>query len=759
MSQKLENSRSFLKNIINSVADPIFVKDRKHRWIEGNTALWNLFGKSEAELLGKSDYDFFSKEEADVFWQKDEEVFNTGKPNINVENFTDASGVTHIISTKKTCFTTEDGEQILVGIIHDITELSHMQEKLRESDEARLKSIMDHTGRPVYIKDLQGRYLGVNKDMLALLGCSEKDIIGKTCYDFFPKDYTDVLIRHDHEVIEKALAIEFEEMVPLPDGMHTYSSMKFPLYDTNGSIYAVCGISTDITERKLTEAAKSLLASIVESTSDSITSETLDGKIISWNIGAEKLYGYSAAEVIGQSFNILLPPDKQGEGQYILSLLREGKRIERFQTVRRHKDGHFIDVSLTISPIYNALGKIAGITKITRDITTRKQAEDALKEADRRKNEFLATLAHELRNPLAPINNALDVLQLTGMNSAQYSEAVEIMRHQVKQMVRLVDDLLDVSRISHGKIELRKEHITLRQIIDNAMETASSMIETDGHPLSIILPDEPLWLDADLLRTSQIFINLLNNAAKYTPTSGNIRLEATRVENDVVVRVSDTGIGIPASMLPRIFEMFTQVDSTIEKAHGGLGIGLMLVKSLVELHGGSVKAYSKGVNQGSEFVVSLPLALSQKSVGEPPSATVQELGPEPKHLSHKLRVLVVDDNIPSAKTLGWMVEMLEHEATLAHDGMSAIAMAKSYLPDMILLDIGLPGMSGYEVCKKIREIPELQHTVLVAQTGWGQQEHRQRSKETGFDHHLVKPVGIESLQEIFLSLDKKNRAA
>jgi PAS domain S-box-containing protein len=253
-NKELSESRAFLKNIINTVVDPIFVKDRKHRLIEGNNALWALFGRSETEVLGKSDYDFFPKEEADVFWQKDEEVFNSGQVNINIENFTDASGKIHVISTKKARFIAPSGEPILVGVIRDITEIHEIEEKLKQSDEARLKAIMDHSGRPVYIKDLTGRYLQVNHDLLLLTGLKEEDMIGKTDYDFFDKKYSDVFRLNDKLVIENSAAIEFEEIAPHADGEHTYTSVKFPLFDANGKIYGVCGISTDITQRKEVEA-------------------------------------------------------------------------------------------------------------------------------------------------------------------------------------------------------------------------------------------------------------------------------------------------------------------------------------------------------------------------------------------------------------------------------------------------------------------------------------------------------------------------
>ncbi len=386
------------------------------------------------------------------------------------------------------------------------------------------------------------------------------------------------------------------------------------------------------------------------------------------------------------------------------------------------------------------------------DISERKWLETELKQyttqlsqADNRKNEFLAMLAHELRNPLAPLSNALRVAQMSDTDPGVLAEAHATMQAQLTQMVRLVDDLLDVSRITSGKIELQKQPVELVQVIKSAIETSNPTIQAAGHKLIVELPEKPIWLEADASRMIQIFSNLLNNAAKYTPREGQIRLHAQDNGHEAVVQITDNGIGIPDDMLPHIFEMFAQIDSSIDRAQGGLGVGLALVKTLVELHGGNVTANSAGTDQGAEFVVRLPLDSEFKRKKKSPSSK-EKVSRNNKTISK--RILLVDDNEDSAKTMGWMVKMLGHETRLAHDGATAIATAKSFLPDIIFLDIGLPSMNGYEICQAMRQEPSLKNVHILALTGWGQKEHRQRSKEAGFDDHLVKPVALEKLEEV-----------
>lgn len=366
---------------------------------------------------------------------------------------------------------------------------------------------------------------------------------------------------------------------------------------------------------------------------------------------------------------------------------------------------------------------------------------DALKDADRRKDEFLATLAHELRNPLAPIRNGLNVLRMSPTGE-RAEEVRDMMNRQLNHMVRLVDDLLDVSRISQGKIDLRKEALTLASFLQAALESSRPLVDGGKHQLNVELPTEELWLEGDSTRLAQIIGNLLNNAAKYTPAGGTITLAAHRDHGFVVIQVRDTGIGIPPHMLPKVFELFTQVTTSIERAQGGLGIGLALVKRLVEMHGGTIHAESAGENQGSLFTVRLPLTTHTTNTDTPSLAGADE------PTADGLSVLVVDDNVPSAKTTGWMLEMIGHTPQLAHDGLEALEVARAIVPAVILLDIGLPGMNGYDVCRELRKDPRFAQTVFIAQTGWGQARDREQAKEAGFDHHLVKPVDLEKLSAL-----------
>ncbi|HEX7446078.1 MAG TPA: ATP-binding protein [Pirellulales bacterium] len=368
-----------------------------------------------------------------------------------------------------------------------------------------------------------------------------------------------------------------------------------------------------------------------------------------------------------------------------------------------------------------------------------------LREADQRKDEFLAMLAHELRNPLAPLRNALGILQMGKIDAETVGWARAVMERQVQHMSRLVDDLLDVSRIMRGKIELHREPIELSSVVERAVETVRPAIDAREHALHIDLPAEPLWIDADLIRIAQVLSNLLNNAAKYTEPGGTIWLTADAEEARVTLRVRDTGMGIAPPMLSRVFELFAQAEQTIDRSQGGLGIGLTLVRQLVELHGGSVEAYSEGVGRGSEFRVRLPrIAAPSTGQDDKPDRAAADLRTVASHR----RVLIVDDNADAAHTLAVMLQFGRHEVEIAHDGPAALDKVSAFQPDLVLLDIGLPGMNGYEVAQQMRAKPDLEQTLLVAMTGYGQEEDRRRSLAAGFDRHLVKPVALATLQEV-----------
>lgn len=370
-----------------------------------------------------------------------------------------------------------------------------------------------------------------------------------------------------------------------------------------------------------------------------------------------------------------------------------------------------------------------------------RQYADALKEADRRKDEFLATLAHELRNPLAPIRNGLRILRMNAdeKTSDGNRDMMGMMDRQLTHLVRLIDDLLDVSRVSEGKIDLRREDIRVADALEAAVEASRPLIEEGRHSLSVDMPAGDLWLNADITRVSQIVSNLLNNAAKYTPPGGRIVLSVRPRGEMLSITVADNGLGIPADMLPRVFDLFTQVDHNLDRSQGGLGIGLALVRRLVTMHGGTIRAESEGQGLGSAFTVELPLIEAPCATAPVAVAPVAGAGSP----AAALDILVVDDNVPSAQTMGWMLEMIGHRPVLAHDGLEAIEVAKNMQPDVILLDIGMPGMSGYDVCRELRKDPAFKDALFVAQTGWGQERDRQQAFEAGFHHHLVKPVSFE----------------
>jgi PAS domain S-box-containing protein len=362
-------------------------------------------------------------------------------------------------------------------------------------------------------------------------------------------------------------------------------------------------------------AQLALLAAIVESSDDAIVSKTLEGRILSWNAGAQRIFGYRADEVIGKPITLIIPPELHDEEQRILAQVGQGQRIDHFDTTRVTKDGRRISISLTVSPVRDSRGTIVAASKVARDISERKRAEqalreseEALREADRRKDEFLALLAHELRNPLAPIRYALATARQPGTTPEQRERADEIMDRQLTLMSRLLDDLLDISRITHGTLELKKEPMELAAAISTGVETARPFLEAKRHTLLVEVPQSGLGLEADAGRLAQVFSNLLINAAKYTDPGGHIQLRAARLGDEVAVTVSDNGIGIPEDMLPCIFALFSQVPAARERAQGGLGIGLSLVRGLVSLHGGRVEARSQGVGRGSEFIVHLPAA-------------------------------------------------------------------------------------------------------------------------------------------------------
>jgi PAS domain S-box-containing protein len=633
------------------------------------------------------------------------------------------------------------------------------QARAREAGRQReqLSVTLASIGDAVIATDREGRVTFLNHVAAELTGWKQDEAMGEPLAAVFR-----IVNEHTGQPVEnpaeRALAtgrivgLANHTVLIAKDGAERpIDDSAAPIRDDDGTVSGVILVFRDVTERRRQQIAARQLAAIVESSADAIIGNDLNGTITSWNPAAQHLYGFSAEEMIGKPKSLLIPADRQGELPAAIERIRCGERVAPYETVRVRKDGSLMDVSITVSPIRDEEGEIAGAATIARDITERKRSEAALREADRRKDEFLATLAHELRNPMAPLSNALQALRLAGSDPALIEQAHGMMERQLSHLVRLVDDLLDVSRITTGKIELRRERVELRTIVDSALETSRPLIDRSGHRISVTLPNEPLVLYADPTRMAQVLSNLLNNAAKYTDRGGRVALAVRQEGDQAVITVEDDGIGIAPEVLPRLFEIFSQADPSRERAQGGLGIGLSLVRGLVEMHGGSVGVHSDGLGRGSRFTVRLPLAPADGAIAG------KAVRPEQK-LPGGRRVLVVDDNRDSADSMTLLLGLKGHSVRTAYDGSQAIEEARSFHPDLVLLDIGLPGLDGYEVARRLRAETGLDAT-LVATTGWGHVEDKRRASEAGFDFHLTKPVSIEALERFLSGQDGDPAAA
>jgi PAS domain S-box-containing protein len=531
-----------------------------------------------------------------------------------------------------------------------------------------------------------------------------------------------------------------------PDGsVHWLETRARVFKDGHDKPVRIMGVNMDITERKQQEealrASEQRWRTMTEALPNLVWTDLPNGQCDWLSSQWGKYTGIPEQELLGLRWleTVIHPDDRARTSACWQAACADQGDYDLEYRIRRY-DGEYHWFKTRGVPIRDEQGKIVSWLGTCTDIEDVKRLEAALREADQRKSEFLAILAHELRNPLAPIRTSLQILRLTDAPRDRH-QALEMMDRQLGQLVRLVDDLLDISRITRNKLELRKARLPLTAVIENAVETASPLIESKGHTLAVTLPPAPLYLHADLTRLAQVFWNLLHNSAKYTDPGGRITLAAERQESDVIVTIRDTGIGIPAEAVPGLFTMFSQVDPSLERAQGGLGIGLALVKGLVEMHGGSVAASSGGTGQGSEFRVRLPLA-----VAEGPSEESQQSQAGMSGIAQ--RILVVDDNRDAAASLGMMLSLLGHDIRTAHDGLEAVELAEAFHPDVVLLDIGLPRLNGYDACQRIREQPGGQDIFMVAVTGWGQAEDRRRSQEAGFDQHLVKPVDPAELQRM-----------
>jgi PAS domain S-box-containing protein len=482
---------------------------------------------------------------------------------------------------------------------------------------------------------------------------------------------------------------------------------------------------------------------------DGVLVTDVDGRLTLLNPTAEAMTGWSMADAAGKPWwevlSIRRDDGQQDVESPIERVLHERCVVhEKMPLVLTSRTGRVIPIAYSAAPIRHADGQTTGVVLIFRDESERRRTELALRNADRRKDNFLATLAHELRNPLAPIAMGLELLDLSADDPQSTAEIRAMMQRQTQHMVRLIDDLLDVSRITRGKLELRRGQIAIADVVRNAVEAAQPLIEENRHELTVDLPDRPLLMYADANRLTQVVTNLLNNAAKFTPREGRISLVAENAGSDVVLTVSDSGIGVPADKIDYIFDMFAQINDGSDSGRAGLGIGLTLAKRLVEMHGGSIEAQSRGKNLGTTFRLRLP------ALPEPERPSPHRDAPQRRDLSRspKRRVLIVDDNADALESLCRLVSLMGNDVRRAHDGLEALEVARTFRPDIVLMDLGMPNLSGFEAARRMRQEPWGGGLSLVATTGWGQDDDRRRTAEAGFDRHLVKPIAVDSLREV-----------
>ncbi|HSL54416.1 MAG TPA: PAS domain S-box protein [Pyrinomonadaceae bacterium] len=630
------------------------------------------------------------------------------------------------------------------------------REKANQLLTARLlASIVESSNDAIIGKSLDGIIQSWNAAAEQLFGYTAEQTVGQHISLVIPPER----LAEEDQIIDSLRVgkrIEHYETERVrSDGQRIMVSLTIsPIKDESGNVVGASKIARDVTAQKRAESDRQMFVTLVENSTDFIGISDLEGVPFFINRAGLDMVGLKdieeARQIRVQDFFF---PEDQAKivNEFFPGVLNDGHgEIEiRF---RHFKTGEARWMAYKVLALTDTANQPIAFATVSQDVTERRRLTDDLRrlaadlsEADRRKNEFLATLAHELRNPLAPMSNMLEVVKRADGDSEVLKRAHETLERQLGQMIRLVDDLLDLNRVTHDRLELRRSEVELSEVVQQAVEVARPLVDLAGHHLTIDLPDEPIHLNADRARLAQVFGNLLNNSCKYTRAGGSVSLSAKHVGDEVVVRVKDNGAGIPQDKLDSIFDMFTQVDRTSEQSQGGLGIGLTLVKRLTEMHGGSIEARSDGEGQGSEFIVRLPI-LKQ-------SAAAEQDGFEGRSESQaQRRVLIVDDNRDSADSLAMLMGITGNKTYMAHDGVEAVEAVEKYRPEVVLLDIGLPGLDGHEVCRRVREQPWGKDIIVIALTGWGQEDDRRKSEEAGFNGHLVKPVDYDKLLELLSTL-------
>jgi PAS domain S-box-containing protein len=643
----------------------------------------------------------------------------------------------------------------MAGSESDVTERKRTEEALRRQV-ALTRHYIDTVQTVIVALDSEGRITLINREGCRILGYDEEELLGRNWFETCvpqPEGLNTVYVTFRKIMNGELEAAEYyENPVRCRDGSRRLIAWhNATLTDPDGTIIGTLSSGEDITERKRAEealrASEARFRQLADAMPQLVWTAGPDGAVDYFNSRAAEYAGLvqSPGDGLGWA-RVLHPDDIQRCQEAWRDAISSGMTYDCEHRLRMADGSWRWHLSRAV-PVRDQQWHVVKWFGTATDIQDLKLAQEALREADRRKDEFLATLAHELRNPLAPIRNAVQILKRNDAPEPTQEAARNMIDRQMQHMVRLIDDLLDVSRITRGKLQLQRQRLDLAQVLEHAIDVARPLIEHAGLDLSVSLPPQPVHVDADPVRLTQVLTNLLDNACKYTGKDGEIRLCAERDGADVVVTVSDTGIGIAREILPQVFDMFTQVQSASERAKSGLGIGLALARGLVQMHGGDIEALSDGPGKGSTFIIRLPA--DQGTLVSPPAQPETSSKPE----TTKHRVLVADDTEDVAKSLAVLLRLEGHEVATAQDGLEAVEAAERMRPDLALLDLGMPKLDGYGACRRIREQPWGKAMHIVAFTGWGQDEARRKCEEAGFDDHLVKPVDPDNVLQLLAELE------
>ncbi len=789
--KRLQDSEARLRAIVDGSPDAIYLKDRESRLLVANPVVLAAIGRPAEAVIGRTDAEFLpNPDDGRVIMANDRRIMESGRAEVLEEMVVTDAGLRCFLNNKAP-FRDAAGEVVgLIGVARDVTEAKRAAAALRESEERKalllkLSDALRPLADAAEIESAAARLLGealqadrvffgpvdpeagefsIGSEYIRGGGPSRA---GHYSQESFPQLIETLMSGADFIVSDAQHSSSFSE-----ETRKRYAELDFaavltvPLIKAGKLAWRLT--ATSRTPRAWTKQEADLVREVGERCWDAVqraraeaalqdseerfrtsfahasigfSMASPDGRVLDANPAFCAITGYSLSELREHASRPLIHPDDQAADMALQEVMIAG-RIPGYVVENRYvrKGGDTIWVRKSVSAVRGADGAPRWLISLVEDITARVEATEALREADRRKDEFLATLAHELRNPLAPIRSGLEVLKLAGGDGAKAAQVRDMMARQVDHLVRIVDDLLEVSRASRGLIELRQSRIDLGEAVSDAVAVCRPLIDERRHRLTVSLPPAPVALDADPTRLAQVLINLINNAAKFTEPGGQIRISARTEDGEAVVSVEDDGVGIPADALQRVFDLFTRIETNSDTMQSGLGVGLTLARRLVDMHGGRIEARSEGPGRGSQFIVRLPLARSDPAEAEPSDA--------PQSATPTRRVLVVDDDHDVADSLAMLLEYLDMDVRVAHAGATALGIAADFEPEIVFLDLGMPKMDGFETARRLRQLPNGPNMILLALTGWGQADDRRRTRDAGFDDHLTKPVDVDLLTQV-----------